>query len=299
MAIYDYVGAQINQAFDIEASTLNEAFDIDGNRIYTPDVDYSNYSFTQKWASKSVSNTQGFDIYDGKVYWISKSGDSTVPADCYVWNLSDGSQAFENQPITIYSGHGNSLDIIDSKVYAGTAYSPATVYENALSSDLQTFTLSKTFDMSEDISYGHDCCIDENDIDIMWTLAHTNAITDTDAPFLLSKWDLTNLTDNGDGTYSPALIDSVETTQPSNSAYFQGMTMHDGMIWYASGYAGSSSQAYVYAIDPTTGEVLYSINCNTTAEPEGVAWVEDETAIGGYALYVGFQGMMLRKYVFA
>lgn len=74
MSIYDYVGAQINQAFDIEASTLNEAFDIDGNRIYTPDVDYSNYSFTQKWASKGISNTQGFDIYDVNVVLI----DTTV-----------------------------------------------------------------------------------------------------------------------------------------------------------------------------------------------------------------------------
>lgn len=301
MSIYSINGIQLLSSYDLEAVSLSVAYDINGNVVFnaggdTPD--YTNYSYTQKWASKGINNTQGFDIYDGKVFWIAKSGNNSVPANCYVWNLSDGSQAFDTAYITIYSGHGNSLDIVDGKAYTGTAYSPPTAYENTMASDLQTFTLAKTFDLSEDASYGHDVCIDENDSTIMWSLAHTGAISQTDAPFLLSKWDLTNLTDNGDGTYSPALVKSIETPQPSNSAYFQGMTMHDGMIWYASGYSGTSSQAYVYAINPINGTVLYSIDCNTTAEPEGVAWVADESAPHGYALYVGFQGMALRKYTF-
>lgn len=291
MSIYDLNGNQLNSAFDVVGDSLNKAYDILGNVVFNGGaIDYSTYSYTQKWGSKGIGSTQGFDIYDGKVYWISKSGDSTVPADCYVWNLSDGSQAFGTQPITIYSGHGNSLDIVYPKAYMGTAYSPATAYENTLASDLQTFTLSKTFKLTEDSTYGHDVCIDESDDTIMWSLAHTGAIG-TSTPYALSKWDLTDLTDNGDGTYSPKLIATVSTPKPTNAEYFQGMTMHDGMIWYASGYSGSSTQAYVYAINPLTGAVLYSINCETTAEPEGVAFV-------GNDLYVGFQNMVLRKYTF-
>jgi len=44
--------------------------------------------------------------------------------------------------------------------------------------------------------------------------------------------------------------------------------------------------------------VLYSIDLETNTEPEGLAWLRDTEVIGGYALYVGFQGMMLRKYTF-
>ena len=294
--LYDKNGNQVISAFSKSGTALLSAYDVNGRLVFSSNPpDYSDYSFVQKWASKGISNTQGFDVYDGKVYWISKSGNSSVNASCYVWNLSDGSQAFSSQPITIYSGHGNSLDIVYPKAYAGTAYSPATAYENTLSADLQTFTLSKTFNLAEDVTYGHDVCIDENEETIMWSLAHTGAIGSHN-PFLLSKWDITDLTNNGDGTYSPRLISSVSTPNPSNSEYFQGITMHDGMIWYASGYP--NDQAYVYAVNPTTGAVMYSINCDTTAEPEGVAWVADAEAVGGYALYVGFQGMLLRKYTF-
>lgn len=299
MSVYSKNGNALNHVYRKDGSELAHAYDKSGNVIFSSDIpepDYSKYSYIQKWASKGVNNTQGFDIYGGKVYWISKSGDSSIPANCYVWDLVDGSQAFASQPITIYSGHGNSLDIVYPKAYAGTAYSPATAYENMLSSDGQAFTLSKKLDLSEDSTYGHDVCVDEDDTSILWSLAHTGAIG-TDAPYKLSKWNLTELTDNGDGTHSPRLIKSVTTPKPS-AEYFQGMTMHDGLIWYASGYAGTSTDAYVYAVNPATGAVVYTIDCDTTAEPEGVAWVPDSEAVGGYAMYVGFQGMMLRKYTF-
>lgn len=54
-----------------------------------------------------------------------------------------------------------------------------------------------------------------------------------------------------------------------------------------------------YGIDPNTGDTKCTIDCDTTTEIEGAVWYKDENAIGGYALYVGFQGMMLRKYTFA
>lgn len=300
MAVYDKNGNLLSHVYGKDGTELSYAYDKAGNVIFSVDAplpDYTRYSYTEKWSSKNISNTQGFDIYNDKVYWISKSGDSSAPADCYVWNLSDGSQAFANQPITIYSGHGNSLDIAYPKAYAGTAYSPATAYENTLSSDGQVFTLSKKLSLSEDSTYGHDVCVDESDVSILWSLAHTGAIG-TDAPYKLSKWDLSTLTDNGDGTYSPRLIKSVTTPKPSVE-YFQGMTMHNGIIWYACGYTGTSTNAYVFAVDPDTGEVVYTIDCETTAEPEGVAWYPYANAPGGYALYVGFQNMVLRRYIFA
>ena len=69
------------------------------------------------------------------------------------------------------------------------------------------------------------------------------------------------------------------------------------MLWYNSGYG--QQRAYTYAIDPYTGELLYIIDLETNTEPEGIVWVEESGVAGGYAMYIGFQGMMLRKYTFA
>lgn len=296
MAVYDANGNSLSAVYDAVGNSLSNAYDIDGVSVFPPEVDYTTYSFVEKWASKGIIDTQGFDIYDGKVFWIKKAGDSTIPADCYVWNLSDGSQALDSAYITVYSGHGNNIEIRSQKLYASTAYKPSTVYVNSLTNDYVA-TLIQTLTVGADGSRNCDACIDESDTNILWTLAHTAGSDDLTAPFLISKWDLTNLTDNGDGTYAPELLQSISIPQPSSSFYFQGVKMHDGLMWYANGYGGY--RAYIRAVNPNTGVEVYTIDCETTSEPEGLAWVEDEAVVGGYALYVGFQGMMLRKYTFA
>ena len=88
--VYNKSGNTLSAVYDKSGNALSHAYDKSGNVIYTagdPVPDYSSYSYTQKWASKGISSTQGFDIYDGKVFWVSKSGNSSVPANCYVWNL--------------------------------------------------------------------------------------------------------------------------------------------------------------------------------------------------------------------
>ena len=298
MPIYNINGTQAMNAYGIDGSDLIKAYGIDGVEIPIHEhlhPDYNDYSFIQKWASKGISSTQGFDIYNGKVFWVSKSGNSSVPANCYVWNLSDGSQALENQPITIYSGHGNNLCFDFPLLYATSAYTPH-VYVNFVTDDF-VFSLLRTLYINDGCK-DCDACIDENDNTILWTLGHTAPSSDTSAPYYLSKWDLAQLAENDDGTFTPKLIKTIEVAQPANSFFYQGCKFHDGILWFANGYAGSSTTAYIFGVDPDTGEYLYSINCGTTAEPEGIAWVKDADAIGGYAMYVGFQNMAFRKYIF-
>lgn len=297
MAIYNISGDSIQLVYNFYGSVANELFNIHGDKVYTTDVDYSNYSFVQKWASKGISSTQGFDIYDGKVFWVSKSGNSSIPANCYVWNLSDGSQALDTPYISIYSGHGNNLSFDFPKLYASTAYPPSSAYVNTLTSSFVA-SLEKTL-VFNDGSTDCDVCVDELNKNILWTLGHTAGSSDTSAPFYISKWDLTNLTDNGDGTFTPLLLNTTQTPQPTSSYFFQGCKIHNGILWFASGYGGGATNAYVFAVDPMNGNRLYTIDCNTTEEPEGISWVADETSLGGFALYVGFAGMMLRKYIFS
>lgn len=295
MSIYNKNGILIGSVFSVVGEELNCAYDVSGNCVFSDErPDYSNYSYITKWASKGISNTQGFSIYDNKIFWVSKSGNNTIPANCYVWNLSDGSQAFDTAYVMIQSGHGNNLSFNFPYLYADTGYNPPVAYVNSVSNDLKTFTLIKTLIFDADGSVSMDGCIDETDSDIFWTVGHEG---DPATDFIISKWNLSNLTADGD-YYAPELLQSV-TTPIQESYYRQGCAFHDEILWYASGYSGASTGAYVYGVDPDTGNILYTIDCETTAEPEGVAWYPDAEAAGGYALYVGFAGMALRKYTFA
>lgn len=304
MPAYNIYGEQKSRAYRIDGTESARGYSIYGDLVFesgeapiTPSVDYTRYRYTVKWASKGISSTQGFAIHNDMVFWVKKSGDMPVPASCYVWNLSDGTQALENPYITIYAGHGNSLSFDYPLLYAAAAYLPSKAYVNRMDENYNV-VLEKTLMLDSDGSRNCDVCVDEDDPRYIWSLAHTAGSSDLEAPFLISKWDVTRLTANGDGTYTPRLVQSVETPQPANSFYFQGCCFHDGMLWYANGYSGAQSNAYIYAVDPSTGNVIYTIDCETTAEPEGVQFYPDDEAPGGYAMYVGFQGMALRRYTF-
>lgn len=288
MPVYNLNGEPLANIYDLNGNLLPYAYDLNGNQIYSKGqpVDYRIYSFTQKWASKGIGATQGFAIHDGKVYWVKKSGNDTVQSPCYVWNLSDGSQALDTATINLYCGHGNNLSFDYPLIYATTAYSPPYVYVNSLDSN-NVATLVRTLYINDGCT-NCDACIDEDDKTILWTIGHTE-----ENYYLLSKWDLTILTDNGDGTYTPDLLQTVHVPL-IQSFYFQGCTFHDGMFWFANGYAGSSV-AYVFAVNPATGAIVYTVNCETTEEPEGVAFNYEN---GEYVMYVGFAGMMLRRYTF-
>ncbi len=292
MSIYNIIGESLLSAYHKNGASLDAAYDKSGNIVFekSHDMDYSNYSFSQKWESKGISSTQGFDIYNDKVFWVQKSGNSTIPANCYVWNLADGSQALSSAYITVYSGHGNNLCFDFPTLYATSAYTPH-VYVNEMT-DSFVATLVKTLYIN-DGCVDCDACVDETDKTILWSLGHTGY--NNSDPFLVSKWDLSNLTDNGDGTYTPKNIQTVTMTAPSTSRYFQGLKSHDGLLWYGNG--SGSEWAYVRAIDPNGTEKAV-IDLATKSEPEGVAWIPDNIVYGGYVMYVGFQGMMLRKYTF-
>lgn len=297
--IYDAFGYEVFAVCNSYGNDALKAFDVTGTKVFENTKDYSDYSFIEVWSEKTGDyNSQGFDIKDGKVFWISKSGNETIPADCYVWNLSDGSQAFDEPYITVYGGHGNNISFSSDKneLIATPAYAPSRVYINSFTQNYE-MSLSKTLILN-DGSTNCDACYDPNNSNIMFSLGHTGSSSDLTAPFYISKWDLSRLTDNGDGTYTPLRISRVSTPQPANSFFFQGCKFHDGLLWFASGYYTGESAAMVYGVNPASGNVVATINCDTTKEPEGLAWVPDVNAPGGYALYVGFAHMMLRKYVF-
>ena len=295
MSVYNIDGNNLSTLYNKNGQSIMSAYNVDGNVVFPGEVDYTNYSYVTQWASKGISPAQGFDIYDDKVFWINKEGNSSASAKMYVFNLSDGSQALDTAYVTADTWHGNSIAIDYPLMYASAAYLPSEVFVNTFAQDYSA-TMSYKL-IIDDNSRNCDVCLDPDDNNIMWTLGHSADSSNLSAPFIISKWDLSDLTDNGDGTYTPNLLQTVTTPQPSTSFYFQECRIHDGIMWYCSG--NGSGPSYVYGVSPTTGERLYTIDLQTSTEPEGLVFYPDSNAPGGFALYVGFQGMALRKYTFA
>ena len=306
--IYDINGNALASVYDANGNSLATAYDVEGNQAYHRSSgvpDYSDYSYVQKWASKGIGSTQGYDIYDDKVFWVSKSGNDSADNKMYIFNLSDGNAVRDPAYITAYGGHGNNVTFSRQKydpgdnfpmVLMSTAYSNSPAYLNRITNDYTASIVKKyTIPMIDQIvNGGFDICYGAtDDIAYVASVFGSNSDAAQGTHICIAQFDMSDLTENEDGTFSPAFIKSVRCDW---HYWKQGIKYHDGLVWLASGYPGYNAD--VYGIDPETGVTKHHINCATTTEIEGAVWYPDAEAVGGYALYVGFQGMMMRKYTF-
>lgn len=80
-----------------------------------------------------------------------------------------------------------------------------------------------------DAGYCQESAIDKDE-NIIWTIAHKNNSYESGGGLILSSWDIQNATDNGNGTFTPALNNKVEMhwipylqfIQPFNGLLFVG-----------------------------------------------------------------------------
>ena len=123
----------------------------------------------------------------------------------------------------------------------------------------------------------------------MYMVGYTedNYSTDDDGAnkTLVSLWDMTNLTDNGDGTFTPAFISSYERPY---IYVMQDAKFHDGYLWLASGW-WDSYVSCIFAMRPADGVIDYTIMLNDAEEIEAIAWAYDSTD-NKYHLYISQQG---------
>ena len=289
--IYDKQGNILPSTYDINGDELASAYDISGNQVYRKGYDYDNYTISNVLFSLSGSSFQGFAVHDGiiaqfqaddKVRLVSVSGES-IASQMYCRSYHGQSAFFMNE----YYQQGDEFPLIcvmgsyvnswinritrTGTTLIKTLYIPTTVENGG-------YKLGNAYNSTN----GH-----------MFTLGYTNQNYQTDDggtnKLILAEWDLSDLTDNGDDTYTPRLIG---TKQHDFIVCIQGSCFYDGMIWATSGIGGQAS--HVYAFDPATFEILHTITLSNT-EVEGCAW------IGGDYLLVGQNpnGIQYRKVTFA
>ena len=101
----------------------------------------------------------------------------------------------------------------------------------------------------------------------------------------LIKADLSNLTDNSDGTYTPKILSSVETPYVGVT---QGRKFFGGNLYVGFANTGNPHNARLVAVDATSGDVKTDVSMSgvTTSENEGVCYqIVDSEVIWYYSDY--------------
>lgn len=273
MSIYNVNGTELNSADNVNGTRLSQVYNVDGETLLIS-RDYSNYTISRKF-SVELTDSNGFDVYNdviaqfkspNKMSLIDMDSGTAIYTDMTVASQHGDSASFSNE----FFDDGDEFPLI----YVTSDANPALVYVNRVTrtgvSREKTlyFPLEKTGYYA---AFAYDCA---NNIAYMVGYSEQNYSTDNDGSnkTVVSKWDMSTLMQNGDGTYTPTFISSYER----DFIYvMQGMQFHDGYIWIASGWYNRDTQ-HIYAMRPSDGVIDYTINLADTYEVEGLAWVYDE-----------------------
>lgn len=269
--IYDKNGNELLQAYSVDGESIEEAFSVDGTEVFPSTVDYN--SFTENLLYNIKIGTQGTGVFGGYVF--------QVIANTYrmnVYNLSDGSLVASNIGGTY--GHGDSINFSGEyydendlfPLLYSSADNPNYIYVNRISS-MWSASLVTTLSFDTAVAGYYMAGVVDKDNNILYTTGYTNQnyLTDDSGTnkVICCKWDLNNLTQNQDTTYTPQLVD----TWTVDFLYcLQGGDFHDGIMWWGSGYA-SGSTMHIYGIDVTSKSLAYTLTLADNYEPEGLAWI--------------------------
>lgn len=220
------------------------------------DVAKYSYDITALWDYSNPTTSGDFSAqasayYNGVVFKLWN------PDLMQLYNFETGAKIAE---FAITSGHGNSIDFstefYDASdefplVYITADTNPATVYVNRVTRTGATLIRTLTFPLNRTGYYaGH--CLD-NINNVLYQIGYKNddyQTSDNGNHMIVTKWDLSALTDNGDNTYTPAFIDTFDLPLIDTC---QGQTMLNGKIFIVSANpyvgTGSGKTTKVYAID--------------------------------------------------
>lgn len=286
--IYGKNGAQLSAAYDTGGSSLEYAYDVDGTVVFsretpTPSVDYSTYTLSN-YCTVSLQPTQGFDIYNGIIFQFLANSSSV---NNRMATINVGTSTIISKTIAATSDHGDSASFspdfysesdLYPLIYVTADTNPAKVYVNRVTQTSSELVRTYLFPLAQAGYYAAACCDFEGGVIYMVGYTEANALDDDGGAnkTLISKWDMTTLTDNGDGTYTPRFVSSYE--RPFIYV-MQGQQYHDGMLWISSG--GTNVRGYVYALDPADGSLLYTVDSGTTTEMEGISFISNNEMVFG------------------
>lgn len=284
MAIYGVNGLELANAYDVNGLELNAAYAKDGTLVYAkaqpiiPSVNYENWTQqTGTWCSVSgIGTPQGFDIHNGIIFQMTSNPNGRMAT------IDSATKTLINSGIVGESGHGNSA-VFSTEYYAEgdeypLLYVPVGEYVNVLRVTTSTSEMVRRYYIPRSVTgYGSGCFIDDAN-HVLYFISYTENdwYSDQDGAnkTVLTKWNLSDVTDLGSGTYAPRLMAKVVR---DFILCMQGTHFHDGMLWIASG--GTNTEQHIYALHPVTAEILHDIHLNGSTETEGVVFLSNTEMI--------------------
>lgn len=302
MSVYGLSGDSVSAVYGKNGTEQEYAYDVNGNQIFAKQRpgSYDYESFTKATYCTATNFTvymQAFDIHGNYIFQMLANANQN-PDRMGVVDVANNS--IINNNVAIKAGHGASASFSNEYydpqdnfplLYVSSDASPATVYVNRLTSTTTT-ELIKTllFPLDKAGYYAGFMYDTTNQIAYMAGYSENNYLNDNGGAnkVIISKWDMTSLTQNQDGTYTPRFISAL---QRPFIYVMQGKQFHDGMLWIASG--GTNVHGYIYAIDPADGTILHTYDTELTTEVEGLAW------LSGREMIVAYQRSKYEKVTFA
>lgn len=276
MAVYDYNGNAVQAVYNIDGEQLHVVYDKDGNIISGELVpDWENYSISNLF-NYPLTKMQGFAVYDGKIAQVRED---------YSLHIIDISTGTLIKEVTMDMGHGNSCQFSDVFYDAEDEF-PLFYIRNdgvwvyRIVDTSSTLIRKYSFPLEAIYTYVAGFGID-NENKLFYTASYTEGNYETKTGLLcICKWDMDDVTNNGDGTYSMALLDTNTFTWFDKYEAVQGCCFRDGYFFIDSGYTGTTSQDIVL-VDAETLSIAHNITLGRGNETEGCAWISADSMIVG------------------
>ena len=191
-------------------------------------------------ASGNPKTGQGFAVYGDYLFQFFDGG------YCRVYNMNTA-QLINSFSIAV--GHANQVSFSDTFYDSGDTFPLLYVTDaNGVIYVCRITTLSgsivKTLALGSAFGVSANLCIDQSNTGIGYSIALKNydIYADSDNPYVIKKVDLTDLTDNGDDTYTPAVLDTFEIT-PSTRSILQQSACVNGKLFIPRGIYSASNNS--------------------------------------------------------
>lgn len=265
--IYNITGTILDSAYAVVGDKLYSAYDFNGESVYISK--YDTYTTEQIYGGVE----QGVDVYghtlavwDDSEYRLKlrNVNDGTLIASLDLGLTSHGNDiSFTNE---FYSQDDEfPLLFIDGRFYRITRNEATFIrritYPDAIVRDGSNLNYGSGFDGNYMYVMGYK---------LSYQIEANNFIK-------IAKLDMSNLTENEDGTYTPALVSTVNREW---LPCIQGAAYHGDLMWAC---CGVGSPGHLYGFNPQNGRIEVSINLGNTGEVEGVGWGYDKNT-GWFAI---------------
>jgi hypothetical protein len=257
-----------------------------GEKIAVNKGEYNCYPsslFSPSHTEVGSSAPQGFGIYNGKVIQFYTSSSKAA-----IFNFSDGTVIAEMDSNV---EHGNSISFMDEFVDENDMF-PIALASDGLTNKAyeiriqeSEITVRKTLKFPvENCGYYVSIMYDALN-NVLYTVGYyANSYTSpTNNKMVIAKWDYSDITDNGDSTYTPAFVEKFYVPFFTT---LQGPTFFNGKLFIISSAGGGTADTKIYVIDPYRKCVTNILNDFPsdikTDEVEAIYFYDDGNGFAGY-----------------